>query len=43
MVNLALNGGITGCAAGDAYHDGQVTIAEIFTAVNNVLGGCPAG
>ena len=26
--------------AGDANHDGQITVDEILTAVNNALNGC---
>ncbi len=42
MVNLALTGGVTGCAAADSNSDGSVTVDEIITAVNNALTGCPA-
>ncbi len=41
MVNLALNGGISGCPAGDANGDGQITVDEIVRAVSNALNGCP--
>ena len=41
MVNIALgNAPITACDAGDANTDGEITIDEIFTAVNNALNGC---
>jgi hypothetical protein len=30
------------CEAGDANHDGSITIDEILTAVNNALNGCSA-
>ena len=43
MVNLALNGGVTGCSAGDSNTDGRITIDEILVAVNNALSGCPSG
>ncbi|HXQ24070.1 MAG TPA: hypothetical protein VN812_20480 [Candidatus Acidoferrales bacterium] len=44
MVNIALgNTPVTTCEAGDANHDGQITIDEIFTAVNNALNGCTGG
>jgi len=43
MVNLALTGGIEGCAAGDGNGDAQITVDEILTAVNNALTGCPTG
>lgn len=42
MVNLALGGGVTGCAAGDSNNDGAITVDEIITAVNFALVGCPA-
>jgi hypothetical protein len=29
------------CEAGDASHDGQITINEILAAVGNALNGCP--
>jgi hypothetical protein len=42
MVNIALgNADVDACLAGDAYHDGQIAIDEILTAVNNALNGCP--
>jgi hypothetical protein len=41
MVNIALgNTPVTACDAGDANHDGEITVDEILTAVNNALGGC---
>ena len=41
MVNIALgNAGVSTCMAGDANHDGQITIDEILTAVSNALIGC---
>jgi len=44
MVNIALgNTPVTGCEAGDASHDNQITVDEILTAVNNVLNGCVQG
>jgi len=43
MVNIALgNANIDTCLAGDANPDGQITIDEVLTAVNNALSGCPA-
>jgi len=42
-VNITLgNAGVTFCQAGGATGDGQITIDEILTAVNNALSGCPA-
>jgi len=42
MVNIALgSANAPTCLAGDANHDGQITIDEILTAVNNALHGCP--
>ncbi|HEX7408844.1 MAG TPA: hypothetical protein VF515_14510 [Candidatus Binatia bacterium] len=42
MVNIALgNTPLLNCEAGDANHDGQITVDEILTAVNNALNGCP--
>jgi len=32
---------VSQCTAGDANGDGQITIDEILTAVNNALTGCP--
>jgi hypothetical protein len=29
------------CDAGDANHDGHITVDEIITAVNSALTGCP--
>ena len=41
MVNIALgNANVSTCLAGDANHDGQITVDEILTAVNNALNGC---
>jgi len=41
MVNIALgNSSISTCEAGDATHDGQITIDEILAAVSNALAGC---
>jgi hypothetical protein len=41
MVNIALgNADVSTCAAGDANADGQITVDEILTAVNNALQGC---
>jgi hypothetical protein len=41
MVDIALgNAAISACKAGDANHDGTITIDEILTAVNNALNGC---
>jgi hypothetical protein len=41
MVNIALgNSPISDCLRGDANRDGQVTVDEILTAVNNALNGC---
>jgi hypothetical protein len=41
MVNIALgNTPLISCGAADANHDGQVTVDEILTAVNNALNGC---
>lgn len=41
MVTIDLgNSTVTSCAAADKNHDGQVTVNEILTAVNNVLNGC---
>jgi hypothetical protein len=41
MVNIALgNAAVTTCQAGDANHDGHITVDEILTAVNNDLNGC---
>ncbi len=42
LVNIALNNqSVTACPVGDANHDGEITIDEILTAVNNALNGCP--
>jgi hypothetical protein len=44
LVNIALgNATVADCRAGDANHDGQITIDEILTAVNNALNGCIGG
>jgi hypothetical protein len=41
MVNISLgNASVSTCPAGDANHDGQITIDEILTAVQNALRGC---
>jgi hypothetical protein len=41
MVNIALgNADVGTCHAGDANVDGQITVDEILTAVNNALEGC---
>jgi hypothetical protein len=41
MVNIALgNANLSTCVAGDANHDGEITVDEILTAVNNALNGC---
>jgi len=41
MVNIALgNAALLDCEAADSNHDGQVTVDEILTAVNNALNGC---
>jgi hypothetical protein len=41
MVNIALDTmPITACAAGDANHDGQITVDEIVRAVSAALNGC---
>ena len=41
MVNVALgNSDVGACPAGDANHDGEITIDEILKAVNNALGEC---
>ena len=43
LVNLALgNASPLDCAAGDADHDGRITVDEILTAVYNALHGCAA-
>jgi hypothetical protein len=42
MVNIALgNLPASTCAAGDANHDGEITVDEILAAVNKALNGCP--
>jgi hypothetical protein len=42
MVDIALgNANVDICLMGDANRDGQITIDEILTAVNNALNGCP--
>jgi hypothetical protein len=44
MVSIVLgHGPVTTCEAGDANHDGQITIDEILTAVNSALNRCPGG
>ena len=41
MVSIAPgNAPLPDCEAADANHDGQVTVDEILTAVNNALNGC---
>jgi hypothetical protein len=40
-VNLALTGGITGCAAGDSNGDQQIAVPEVVEHINNALHGCP--
>ena len=41
MVNIALgNTPLFDCETADANHDGQVTVDEMLTAVNNALNGC---
>lgn len=41
MVNIALGSvQLLDCEAADANHDGEVTVDEILTAVNNALDGC---
>jgi hypothetical protein len=41
MVNVALgNVGATACPPGDPNRDGEVTVNEVVTAVNNALYGC---
>jgi hypothetical protein len=41
-VNIALENTDVGvCSVGDANHDGQISVDEILTAVNNALNGCP--
>lgn len=41
MVSIALgNAEVSVCFAGDASDDGQITVDEILTAVNNALNGC---
>ena len=41
MVNIALgNTTVCACEAGDTGGDGQITVDEILTAVNNALNGC---
>ena len=41
MVNIALgNAPASTCEAGDANHDGEITVDEILTAVSNALNGC---
>jgi sugar lactone lactonase YvrE len=43
MVDIAFDRlDVLACAAGDAGHDGHITINEIVTAVNNALGSCSA-
>jgi len=41
MVNIALgHAGILTCPAGDANHDGQISIDELLAAAENALSGC---
>jgi hypothetical protein len=41
LMDIALgNSPVRDCLAGDANGDGQVTVDEILTAVNNALSGC---
>jgi len=41
MVNIALGTADLGtCVAGDMDRDGEITINEIITGVNNALGRC---
>jgi len=41
MVNIALGSApVSGCAAGDANADGEITVNELLAAVNNLLFGC---
>ncbi|MGD0946620.1 MAG: hypothetical protein ABSA52_04245 [Candidatus Binatia bacterium] len=41
MVSIALgNASLLDCEAADGNHDGQITVDEILTAVNNALEGC---
>jgi hypothetical protein len=40
--NIALGKqSVSACLAADANHDGNITIDEILTAINNALNGCP--
>jgi hypothetical protein len=42
MVNIALGyTPVSLCKDGDANGDGQITVDEILTAVNNTLNRCP--
>ena len=42
MVNITLgNANLSACVAGDANGDGEITVNEIITGVNNTLNGCP--
>lgn len=40
-VNLALTGGVAGCAAGDTDGDRQIQVPEVIEHINNALNGCP--
>jgi hypothetical protein len=40
MVNLALGTAASPCSAGDANHDGEITIDEILRAINVALSSC---
>jgi len=43
LVNIALEAlPISACPPGDLNGDGEVTIDEILSAVNNALNSCPA-
>ncbi|MFI5398919.1 MAG: hypothetical protein ACHQ9S_25595 [Candidatus Binatia bacterium] len=40
-MNIALGNTLVAvCDAGDANHDGQITVDEILAVVNNALNGC---
>ena len=42
MVDIAFgHTPLAACQAGDANHDGQITVDELLRAVNNALTGCP--
>ena len=43
MTNIALGTAqLSACTAGDQNHDGEITINELVTAVDNALNGCMA-